>query len=101
MDFNTQVYLATMKIPLGSVSTYGAIAKYIGLPNHSRQVGKALSCNPYAPQVPCHRVIKSDGSIGGFFGSLENSKKIALLISEGVIVKSNGKVDKNCILQII
>ena len=93
MDFDNLVYQATYRIPIGSVTTYGYIAQIIGYPNHSRQVGKSLSRNPYFGVVPCHRVVKSNGEVGGFFGSLDNTSKIALLQSEGVVIKGN-YVDK-------
>lgn len=56
-------------------------------PKASRAVGNALNKNPYAPQVPCHRVVRSDGAIGGFASGPK--KKIALLTKEGVIVSHN------------
>ena len=85
--FQKKVYDACKKIPKGKVSTYGEIAKYIGNPDSSRAVGNALSVNPFAPKVPCHRVVKGDGTLGGFATGLEN--KIALLKEEGVLVKEN------------
>lgn len=85
--FENLVYEATKKIPKGRVSTYSSIASYIGRPKAARAVGNALNKNPYAPQVPCHRVLKSDGSLGGFsFGS---KAKIAILKKEGVVIVSN------------
>jgi O-6-methylguanine DNA methyltransferase len=95
-QFEHNVYECTKLIPEGKVSTYKLIANYIGNPNSVRAVGSALKKNPYAPTVPCHRVIKSDGKLGGFFGDTSaNSKgikkKIKLLNKEGITV-SNGKV---------
>jgi O-6-methylguanine DNA methyltransferase len=88
-EFQKLVYAETEKIPRGKVSTYAAIAKNIGRPKSARAVGNALHKNPFAPKVPCHRVVRSDGKIGGFaFGGKE---KIALLKKEGVTIK-NGKV---------
>ena len=59
-----------------------------------RAVGQAMRCNPYAPKVPCHRVVKSDGSIGGFSGNLnpnsrEVKRKVKLLEKEGIEIKDN------------
>jgi methylated-DNA-[protein]-cysteine S-methyltransferase len=66
--FQKQVYDATVMIPKGKISTYKAIAEYIGNPSASQAVGNALRNNPYAPDVPCHRVLPSSYKIGGFFG---------------------------------
>jgi len=86
--FQRQVYLALLKVPKGKVTTYNLIAKYLN--SSPRAVGNALRTNPYAPQVPCHRVIKADLSIGGFRGSTgacaDINDKIQLLKEEGVIV---------------
>jgi len=83
--FQERVYKVCKKIPKGKVSTYGAIAKK--LKSSPRAVGQALACNPYAPIVPCHRVVKSDGSIGGFNHKTkgkEITRKITLLRKEGI-----------------
>ena len=87
--FAKSVYELTKQIPLGKVTTYKIIAEALGKPNAARAVGMALSVNPYAPHVPCHRVIATDGSIGGFFGnknknSINVQKKITLLKQEGI-----------------
>ncbi len=92
MKFADKVYGLCKKIPRGKVSTYGSIAK--ALNSSPRAVGQALRCNPYAPIVPCHRVVASDGKIGGFMGKTagkEIEHKIALLESEGVKIR-DGRV---------
>lgn len=76
------------KIPKGKVSTYKEIARAMNSKAY-RAIGQAMHNNPYAPKVPCHRVVSSDGSLGGFAHPL--SRKIALLKKEGVQVK-NGKI---------
>ncbi len=86
VSFNKAVWEATRKVPKGKVATYGIIAKMIGRPKASRAVGNALNKNPYAPQVPCHRVVRSDGTVGGFASG--SAKKIKLLISEKVAIKN-------------
>ncbi len=94
-DFDIMVYALTAQIPAGMIATYKSIAIYAGNKNASRVVGKILSKNPYAPDVPCHRVIRSDGSVGGFFGSSDNSqvcRKISLLKQEGVDFGVNYKL---------
>lgn len=85
--FQNLVYLATAKIPVGRVATYQSIARALKNPRAARAVGNALNKNPYAPKVPCHRVIKSNGEVGGFASG--SKKKIALLKKEGVSVNKN------------
>jgi O-6-methylguanine DNA methyltransferase len=87
------VYALLRQVPEGRVTTYGALARAAGVPNSSRMIGAIMRGNPNAPRVPCHRVVKSDGSIGGYSGSVEENirRKIALLRSEGVAVE-DGKV---------
>ena len=87
--FADKVWQTLKRVPRGKVTTYKVLAKAIGQPRASRAVGNALHNNPWAPQVPCHRVVKSNGQIGGYRSGVK--KKIALLNSEGVKVK-NGKV---------
>ncbi|MDD5137914.1 MAG: MGMT family protein [Candidatus Omnitrophota bacterium] len=79
-SFQKAVYAATLEIPLGETRSYAWVARRIGAPKSSRAVGNALNKNPYAPFVPCHRVIASDGSLGGFRGGL--AKKSRLLEQE-------------------
>jgi len=85
-------------IPPGKVTTYGSIAKMLGIT--PRMVGKLLSLNDEAPIIPCHRVVGKDGSLVGYsgVGGLEFKKK--LLMAEGVKFVSNYKVDKSCIIDI-
>ena len=86
--FEKSVYKAILKIPRGETRSYGWVARQIERPGASRAVGNALNKNPYAPVVPCHRVIKSDGSIGGFAKGLR--AKMELLKSEGVDCRRMG-----------
>ena len=98
MNFSSQrVYLHLLAIPSGKVSTYGALAK--SLSSSPRAVGGALRNNPYAPEVPCHRVIASDGYVGGFKGDWEKAPsgvnqtlKLQLLKDEGVDFTREGKL---------
>jgi methylated-DNA-[protein]-cysteine S-methyltransferase len=89
MSFNERVWTLTARIPAGKVVTYGDIADAMGS-RGARAVGNALNKNPYAPGVPCHRVVGSDGKLTGFAGGLD--KKERLLKSEGVDV-SRGRAD--------
>lgn len=83
-SFNENVYQLISQIPSGKVSTYGLIAKKLGTKGY-RAVGNACHTNPYAPVVPCHRVVKSDGTLGGF--SSGSVKKTKLLGKEGVQIR--------------
>jgi methylated-DNA-[protein]-cysteine S-methyltransferase len=81
------------KIPKGRVTTYGMIAKKLHTKAY-RAVGNACRKNPYAPRVPCHRVVRSDGTVGGFGGKTSGTavqKKVQMLRKENVEVR-NGKV---------
>lgn len=93
--FQQRVYEATQRIPKGKVTTYKLLAEAIGC-GSPRAIGQALRCNPYAPTVPCHRVISSDLTIGGFYGATaghEIDKKLTLLASEGVHFAENYLAD--------
>jgi len=90
-DFANRVWKATKKIPVGKLATYGQLAVTIGCPGAARAVGNALHQNPYAPIVPCHRVVKSTGEVGGFADGPK--KKIALLKSEGIEIVSGRVVN--------
>ncbi|MEO0162653.1 MAG: MGMT family protein [candidate division WOR-3 bacterium] len=83
-DFQKKVLLLTYRIPRGQVETYGSIARKLGILRGARAVGQALAYNPFPLIIPCHRVIKSDGSLGGFGGRVGLKRK--LLSLEGVKV---------------
>ncbi len=92
VSFNQSVYAMAALIPMGKVSTYGAIAKAIGSPGGARAVGNALGANPNPIVVPCHRVVRADGGLGGYSGGEGPVTKAKLLAREGVPV-SAGRVD--------
>ncbi len=75
-EFEKRVYLAVLKIPKGEVRSYKWVAVKIGKPKAFRAVGNALNKNPYIGVVPCHRVIKSDGSIGAFAKGLKRKREL-------------------------
>ena len=90
MKFADKVYALCRKIPRGRVTTYKEIGNALGgYGQIYRAVGVALNRNPHAPIVPCHRVVNSNGNIGGFAHGVK--RKIKLLASEGIRVK-NGKI---------
>ena len=82
--FQIKVWKALMGIPRGQVRTYSEIARQIGHPNSARAVANACAKNPYLPEVPCHRVIRTDGGLGGYSGPGGVETKRKLLRDEGV-----------------
>ena len=86
-SFQFQCYEALKKIPPGKVISYSGLAKMIGQPLAYRAVGSAMNKNPFAPKVPCHRVVKSNGDLGGFADDI--NLKIKRLQEEGVEVANN------------
>ncbi len=88
--FQQRVLLVEYGIPRGSVSTYRRIAAHLGIPGGARAVGNALATNPFPIVIPCHRAIRSDGTLGGYQGGLAMKK--ALLMQEGVDVDEQGRV---------
>lgn len=89
--FQRTVLLADHTIPRGRVSTYGLLAGRVGNPKAARAVGTALATNPFPLVIPCHRVIRSDGSLGGFQGGLR--MKRSLLAMEGISFRDGHRVD--------
>ena len=83
-DFQLKVWETLLKIPMGKLSTYGAIAQQIEKPNASRAVGTAIGSNPVAFLIPCHRVIQSSGFLGGYMWG--NTRKTAIIGWEGAQV---------------
>ena len=84
--FQIKVWKYLKKIPKGSVKTYKDVAIGINMPKSARAVANACGKNPYAPIIPCHRVIRSDGSLGGYSapGGIKIKKK--LLKKEGYLI---------------
>ncbi|KAG9232103.1 DNA binding methylated-DNA--cysteine S-methyltransferase [Amylocarpus encephaloides] len=94
-EFQERVYTLLLQIPSGTVSSYAALSR--ALSSSPRAVGGALRRNPYAPRVPCHRIICADGSIGGFKGEKQDApsgvnqrEKLRLLEGEGVVFDGRG-----------
>jgi len=84
--FQLKVWNYLKKIPIGSIKTYSQVAKGIGKPFAVRAVGNAIGKNPYPPKIPCHRVVRSDGSLGGYSGKGGVKTKKMLLKKEGIIL---------------
>lgn len=88
-DLEKQVYLTLLRVPKGKVTTYSEIARAAGLKNGQRLVGRIMKKNPFPVIIPCHRVVKSGGYVGGyFFGSIIKEK---MLTKEGIKIK-DGKI---------
>ena len=83
-EFQLKVWAYLRKIPRGSVKTYSQVAKGIGKPLAVRAVANAIVKNPYPSKIPCHRVIRSDGLIGGYSGKGGVKTKRFLLKKEGI-----------------
>ena len=82
--FQLKVWKYLKTIPKGKLKTYKQVAIGIKSPNSARAVANACSKSPYAPKIPCHRVIRSDGALGGYSGRGGISQKLKLLRSEKV-----------------
>ncbi len=90
LDFNHRCYELLKKVPKGKVTTYKEIALALNT-RAFRAVGRAMNKNPYAPKVPCHRVVSANGKIGGFASGVRS--KIEILKGEGIEVKDDRVVD--------
>ena len=89
MTLSIKVYKKLLQVPEGKITTYGDLAKAVGITNGQRAIGNVMKKNPFPVIVPCHRVVKSDGKIGGFvYGEKVKSQ---MLIKEGIKIK-NGKI---------
>lgn len=93
MTFSERVYEAVQRIPRGKVSSYGDIARAVGAPRASRQVGWALHHNPRPGVIPCHRVVFRDGSVSDGFAFGGREVQRAMLESEGVVFSDDFKID--------
>ena len=82
-NFEIKVWRFLQKIPKGKIKTYSEIAKAIGRPKSFRAVANAVAKNPYPPNIPCHRVIRADGKLGGYSGKGGIKTKKKLLNREG------------------
>jgi methylated-DNA-[protein]-cysteine S-methyltransferase len=88
--FFERCYALLRKVPKGKVTTYKALAQALGTRAY-RAVGQAMNRNPYAPKVPCHRVVASDGSLHGFAHGLR--RKAEMLKKEGIVIENEKVVD--------
>jgi|SRR5215813_14037839 methylated-DNA-[protein]-cysteine S-methyltransferase len=84
------VYQLLLQIPEGKTTTYGDLATALGNPLASRLIGRILGRNPNPIRVPCHRVVKSDGTLGGYRGGVD--KKMELLKKEGISINNKSTI---------
>ena len=89
MKLEDKVYKKLLEVPTGMVTTYGELARTVGLKNGQRVIGRIMNKNPYPVIIPCHRVIKSNGKIGGY--AWGEKIKTNMLSKEGIKIK-NGKI---------
>ena len=98
MNLEQQVYKKLTEVPQGKVTSYGELAKAVGLKNGQRIIGQIMKKNPYPVIIPCHRVVKSDGKVGGyaFGGDIKTNmlQKEGLTIHDGKILDWNKKFYK-------
>ena len=89
MNLEQRVYNKLLDVPKGQITTYGELAKAVGLKNGQRVIGKIMNNNPYPVIVPCHRVVMSTGKIGGY--AYGENIKTKMLSDEGIEI-TNGKI---------
>ena len=89
MNLDKKIYKKLLEVPKGKITTYCELAKAVGLKNGQRAVGKIMNKNPYPVIIPCHRVVKSDGKVGGY--AYGEEIKSDMLTREGIVIK-NGKI---------
>ena len=91
MNLDEKIYKKLLQVPKGQITTYGELAKAVGLKNGQRVVGKVMNKNSYPVIIPCHRVVMSTGKIGGYaFGK---NIKINMLNDEGIKIQNDKIVD--------
>jgi len=89
LTLNIEVYKKLLKVPKGKITTYGDLAKTMGLKNGQRAIGVIMKNNPFPVIIPCHRVVKSNGEVGGY--AYGEKTKSNMLSKEGITIKC-GKI---------
>jgi len=89
LNLEQKIYKKLLEVPKGQITTYGELAEAVGLKNGQRIIGKIMNKNPYPVIVPCHRVVMSNGKVGGY--AYGEHIKTKLLNDEGIQIK-NGKI---------
>jgi len=91
MNLDKKIYKKLLEVPEGKITTYGELAKAVGIKNGQRTVGRIMNKNPYPVIIPCHRVVKSDGKVGGY--AYGQKVKINMLSKEGIKIKEDKILD--------
>jgi len=91
MNLDKKIYKKLLEVPEGKITTYGELAKAVGIKNGQRAVGRIMNKNPYPVIIPCHRVVKSDGKVGGY--AYGQQIKINMLSKEGIKIKEDKILD--------
>jgi len=91
LNLEKRVYKKLLRVPAGKVTTYSELAKTVGLRNGQRVIGKIMNKNPYPAIIPCHRVVKATGEVGGY--AYGKNIKINMLAREGINIKANKILD--------
>ena len=91
MNLDKKIYKKLLEVPEGKITTYGELAKAVGIKNGQRAVGRIMNKNPYPAIIPCHRVVKSDGKVGGY--AYGQQVKINMLSKEGIKIKEDKILD--------
>ena len=89
MNLEKKIYKKLLEVPKGQITTYGELAKAVGLKNGQRAVGRIMNKNPYPVIIPCHRVVMSNGKVGGY--AYGKHIKTKMLNDEGIKIE-NGKI---------
>jgi len=84
---NKKIYKKLIQVPPGKITTYGELSRAIGFKNGQRVIGQIMKKNPFPVIIPCHRVVKSNGEVGGYAYGI-NIKK-SMLVKEGILIKNN------------
>jgi len=82
-DLDTEIYRRVAAIPAGKTMTYASVAQSVGRPRAARAVGAAMAANRFAPMIPCHRVVGSDGSLRGYAGGLDMKQFLLKMEADG------------------
>ena len=87
MNITEKIYKKLLQVPPGKITTYGELSRAIGFENGQRVIGQIMKKNPFPVIIPCHRVVRSDGKIGGYAFGMDIKK--SMLVKEGICIKNN------------
>ena len=87
MSIEEKIYEKLIQVPPGKITTYGELARSVGLQNGQRLIGQIMKKNPFPVIIPCHRVVKSNGIVGGYVFGVDIKKN--MLTEEGICIKKN------------